>query len=47
VVMWQHMFGMPVMGTEWRRLQESSSRLHTVRITGILNICCHVTTMDW
>ena len=26
---------------------ESSSRLHTVRITGILNICCHITTMDW
>ena len=27
------------------RLQ-SSSHLHTVRITGILNICCHITTMD-
>ena len=24
----------------------TSSRLHTVRITGILNICCHITTMD-
>ena len=24
----------------------SSSRLHTVSITGILNICCHITTMD-
>ena len=23
-----------------------SSRLHTVSITGILNICCHITTMD-
>ena len=25
---------------------QSSSRLHTVRITGILNICYHITTMD-
>jgi hypothetical protein len=23
-----------------------SSRLHKVRVTGILNICCHITTMD-
>ena len=37
VVMWQHMFNMPVMRTVWR---------HTVRITGILNICCHITTMN-
>ena len=46
VVMWQHMFSMPVMRTVWRRQMDSSSRLHTVRITGILNICCHITTMD-
>jgi len=25
---------------------KTSSRLHTVRTTGILNICCHITTMD-
>ena len=25
---------------------QSSSRLHTVRSTGILNICCHITTID-
>jgi len=24
----------------------SRSRLHTLGITGILNICCHITTMD-
>ena len=30
--MWQHKFSMPVMLTVWRR--ESSSRLHTVSITG-------------
>ena len=42
--MWQHMFSMPVMRTVWRL--ESSLRLHTVRITGILNICRHITTMD-
>ena len=34
------------MRTVWRRELDSSSRLHTVRITGILNICCHITTMD-
>jgi len=35
---------MPVMRTVWRR-ELSSSRLHTVRITGILNIRCHMTAM--
>jgi len=44
VVMWQHMFSIPVMITVWRR--ELSSGLHTVIITGILNTCCQVTTMD-
>ena len=34
MVMWQHKFS------------ELDSRLHTVSITGILNICCHITTMD-
>jgi hypothetical protein len=24
-----------------------SSRLHTVRITGTLDICCHITTTEW
>jgi hypothetical protein len=38
MVMWQRM---PVMRTVWRR-----ARLHTVRITGILNIRCHITMMD-
>ena len=32
--MWQHMFSMPVMRTVWR-CELDSSRLHTVRITGI------------
>ena len=36
---------MPVMRTVWRR-ELNSSRLHTVSITGILNIYCHITTMD-
>jgi hypothetical protein len=40
VVMWQRMFSMAVMCTVWRR------ELDTVRITGILNIHCHITTMD-
>ena len=41
VVMWQHMFSMPVMRTVWRR--ESSSRLHTVRITvGVNKIRCTI-----
>jgi hypothetical protein len=31
VVVWQHMFSVPVMRTVWRR--ESGSRLHTVRVT--------------
>jgi len=44
VVMWQHIFSIPVKRTVWRR--ELDSRLHTVRITGILNICCHMITMD-
>jgi hypothetical protein len=26
---------------------EFSSRLHTVRITGTLDICCHITTTEW
>jgi hypothetical protein len=30
VVMWQHMFSMPVTRTVWRRELDSSSRLHTV-----------------
>ena len=30
--------------TVWRR--ELDSRLHTVSVTGILNICCHITTID-
>jgi len=33
VVMWQRMFSMAVMRTVWRR----NSRLHIVRITGVLN----------
>jgi len=36
--MWQLMFSMPVMCTMWRRL-------HIVHITGIINICCHITTI--
>jgi hypothetical protein len=39
VVIWQHMFSMTVTRTVWRRL-------HTVRVTGTLNIRCHITTMD-
>ena len=35
---------------KWTEVQltglQSSSHLHTVHITGILNICCHITTMD-
>ena len=46
VVMWQRMFSMPVLRTVWRRELDSNSRLHTVHITGILNISYHITTMD-
>jgi hypothetical protein len=46
VVMWQRMFSMPVIRTVWRRALDSSARLHAVRITGILNIRCHITTID-
>ena len=46
VVIWQHMFSMPVMRTVWRCELDSSSRLGTVRITGTLNVCCHITTLD-
>jgi hypothetical protein len=46
VVMRQCMFSVPVMRTVWRRALQSNARLHTVRITGILNIRCHITTMD-
>jgi hypothetical protein len=45
VVMRQHMSSVRVMRTVWRR-ELSSSRLHTVRITGTLNICCHITTTE-
>jgi hypothetical protein len=38
--MWQHMSSVPVMRTV------SSSRLHTVRITGTLDMCCHITTTE-
>jgi hypothetical protein len=38
VVMWQHMSSVPVMRNVWRRLL-------TVRITGILNIRCRISTM--
>jgi hypothetical protein len=31
--------------TVWRR-ELSSSRLHTVRITGTLDICCHITATE-
>jgi hypothetical protein len=36
-----------LLSCHWTGRLESSSRLHTVRVTGILNICCHIITIDW